>query len=437
MSELTRRELLQLGAAAGASLLGANPARADVVWKGSPPEAGASLRVLRWKQFIQAEFDMFVENSKRFSESTGIPVRVDAENWEEIRPKAAVFANVGSGPDIVMGTLDDPFKFADKLLDLTELVDYLGAKYGGWYPVAKRYMMNGNKAISLCQGATGGTMNYRVSSMHAAGLDAFPTDLPGFLKLCQGLRRIGKPAGFALGHATGDANGWTQWLMWAHGGSVVDAKNNVVLDSPEVVAALEFAKQLYPTFIDGVVSWLDPSNNKAFLADQIGLTFNGISIYTVAKNSPEAKLNAIAADTDHAHDPIGPAGHPTQQQNVLSTYVYGYTRYPNAVKAYLRYMWESEQVNRWETASNGYVAPPLPAWNDNPVWTADPKVTPFRDVLKYSLDNGYAGSLGRASAAVLGDFIVVDMFAQACTGDKSPKDAARAAADRAKRYYAS
>ena len=60
--------------------------------------------------------------------------------------------------------------------------------------------------------------------------------------------------------------------------------------------ALEYAMQLYATFIEGVLSWLDPSNNKAFLADQIGLTANGISIYTVAKNSPDPALKAIAAD---------------------------------------------------------------------------------------------------------------------------------------------
>ena len=69
------------------------------------------------------------------------------------------------------------------------------------------------------------------------------------------------------------------------------------------------------------------------------------------------------------------------------------------------------------------------------MWTEDPKVTPFRDGLKFALDNGYAGSLGNASAAVMGDFVVVDMFAEACTGNKSPKAAARAAAEQVKRYY--
>ena len=56
-----------------------------------------------------------------------------------------------------------------------------------------------------------------------------------------------------------------------------------------------------------------------------------------------------------------------------------------------------EQVDAWLRAANGYVSLHYQAWNDNPVWTDDPKVTPFRDGLKYALDNGYSGSLGKAS----------------------------------------
>jgi multiple sugar transport system substrate-binding protein len=433
--DVSRRQVLQSGAAAGLLILPGGVARAQQTWDGPPPEPGASIRVLRWKQFIQAEFDSFVANTKKFADQTGVKVRVDAESWDDLRPKAAVAANVGAGPDIIMGTLDDPFKFSEKLLDLTDLAEYLGAKYGGWYPVARKYGTLNGRWIALPQGASGGTMNYRISSMHAAGFDEFPTDTDGFLKLCQGLKQVGKPPGFALGHALGDANGWCQWCLWAFGGRTVDDSNNVAIDSPETVAALEYAKQLYQTYIDGVLSWLDPSNNKAFLADQISLTLNGISIYTVAKNSPDPALKAIAADMNHAPMPIGPVDRQTEEQNILNTYAYAYSKYPNAVREYLRFMWEKEQVDYWETQSNGYIAPPLPAWNDNPVWTADPKVTPFRDVLRRSLDDGYSGKLGYASAAVMGDFVVVDMFAEACSGNKSPKAAAQDAAERVKRYY--
>jgi len=435
MNDFNRRDVLKAGVGATAVLAGSGivPVRA-ATWTNTP-EKDASIRVLRWKQFIQAEYDKFAELTKKFSDKTGVKVKLEAESWEDIRPKAAVAANVGAGPDLIIGTLDDPFKFPEKLIDVTDVAEYLGAQYGGWYPVAEKYGKKDKTWIAIPQGATGGCMNYRISHMKAAGFEEFPKDLPGFLKLCEGLKKNNTPPGFALGHATGDANGWCQWLLWAHGGKVVDAKNQVVLESPETVAALEYAKQLYQTFIPGVLSWNDSNNNKAFLAGDISLTLNGISIWTVAKTSPDPKLQEMAKDINHAACPVGPVGKPTEQQNVLVAYGYKHSKYPKAVKEYIRFMWDKENYDAWEVASNGYVSPPLPAYNDNPVWTSDPKITPYRDCLKRCLDNGYAGDLGYASAGVMGDFVVVDMFAEAASGSQTPKDAAKRAADRAKRYY--
>ncbi len=62
-------------------------------------------------------------------------------------------------------------------------------------------------------------------------------------------------------------------------------------------------------------------------------------------------------------------------------------------------------------------------------------MTPYRDIDERMLWFGYAGDLGYASSATLADYVVVDMFANACTGQMSAKDAAADAARRAKRYY--
>ncbi|HEV2548303.1 MAG TPA: ABC transporter substrate-binding protein [Stellaceae bacterium] len=438
MNDISRRAILQAGVAVGAlaagGALGAGAAQAQATWKGQP-EKGASIRVLRWKQFVQGDIDNWTATTKKFAEQTGIQVRVDTESWEDIRPKAAVAANVGAGPDLIIGTNDDPHKFPDKLVDMTDLAEYLGAKYGGWYEVCQRYGKRDNKWIALPQGGPGACMNYRISDLHKAGFEQFPTDLPNFLKLCQKLKEGGRPPGFALGHATGDANTWCHWLVWSHGGKMVDDNNHVVINSPETLAALEYVKQLYATFIPGTLSWQDPSNNKAFLAGDISLTNNGISIYTVAKNSKDEAQLAIAKDMDHANFPVGPVGHPTEQHLMLQAYAFKYSKYPGAVKEYLRFMWEKEQYIPWQEASNGYVTQPLKAYESNPVWTADPKNTPFRNVLKNALDNGYSGTLGAASAATIGDFVLVDMVAEAATGARTPKEAAERAAERAKRYY--
>jgi len=231
-----RRDVLRAGvavtaAAAGSGLLLPRVARAAPTWS-NEPEKGASIRVLRWKQFIDAEYESWAALTKKFTDATGIKVRLEAESWEDIRPKAAVAANVGAGPDLIIGTLDDPHKFPEHLIDMTDVAEYLGAKYGGWYDVAKRYGMKGDRWIAVPQGASGGTLNYRVSHMKAAGFEEFPKTTADYLKLCEGLRKNNTPPGFALGHATGDANGWCQWALWTHGGKVVDEKNTVVIDAP-------------------------------------------------------------------------------------------------------------------------------------------------------------------------------------------------------------
>ncbi|HEX5862734.1 MAG TPA: extracellular solute-binding protein, partial [Casimicrobiaceae bacterium] len=401
MSKFKRRDFLKAtaGVAAGGALGGGSAlfaADAQAQQYKVTPEKGAKLRILRWKRFVQGDEDMWAENTKKFTQATGIEVRIDAEGWEDVRPKAAVAANVGSGPDIIIGTYEDAHQYPDKLVDVSDLANYLGGKYGGWYPVGKVYCTNKGKWIAIPMGAAGACLVYRESAIKAAGFETFPKDVAGFLKLCQGLKAKGMPPGFALGNATGDANTWCHWVVWAHGGKMVDAKDNVVINSPETIAALEYSKQLYETFVPGTLSWLDPNNNKAFLDGQIGVTNNGISIYYAAKTSKDEKLQEMAKDIGHANFPIGPIGRPTECHLMFPMMIFKYTKYPNAAKEYLRFMMEREQYIPWQEASIGYVCHPLKGYESTPFWTADPKNTPYRDCMKNMTPNGYAGEMGYA-----------------------------------------
>src|SRR5450631_2710246 len=263
MNDFKRRDFLKAtaGVAAGTALGTGSllvPSEAVAQYKAAP-EKGAKLRVLRWKRFVQGDEDVWAANTKKFTQMTGIEVRVDAEGWEDVRPKAAVAANIGSGPDIIISTFEDAHQYPDKLVDVTDVANYLGAKYGGWYDAAKAYGMEGKKWVALPMGCAGNCLVYRESQVKAAGFSSFPKDTDGFLKLMQALKAKGTPGGFALGNATGDGNAWTHWVLWSFGGKMVDEKSNVVINSPETIKALEYAKQLYDTFVPGTLSWLDPN----------------------------------------------------------------------------------------------------------------------------------------------------------------------------------
>jgi multiple sugar transport system substrate-binding protein len=101
----------------------------------------------------------------------------------------------------------------------------------------------------------------------------------------------------------------------------------------------------------------------------------------------------------------------------------------------MAFMLDAEQYNKWLIDSVAYLTHPLNAYDANPVWSTDPKLSIVRDVAKRTLTAGGQGSVGEKAAAALADFVVLDMVASVCTGRASPKDAIAVAERQAKRIY--
>ena len=444
---ITRRSSLTLGAATLGSIpiigSAAYGAVADEVPTANVKplkyevEKGATLRVLRPAKFIDPDEVYWRANTKKFTDETGVDVRVDFVSWEDLRPQTAVVANTGAGPDIVVGFSSDPQIYASKIHTMTELADYLGAKYGGWYQLAETYGRRwGTKDwISIPIGGGTGPTVYRESWVKEAGYDRIPDDLEGFLTLCQKLQKIGHPCGFSLGHALGDANGFASWLLWTHNAYLVDEKGKIALDSKETIAALKYATELQKTMVAGTLSWNDVGNNKAYAAGEIGLTFNGVTLYYVLKNSPDPKLQEIARDTQHQAQPKGKAPRTPILATPMNAMVFKHTKYPNAAKEYLRFMMEAPQYGEWLSNCIGYWSQPLKSYAKMKFWTQDPKLAPFADAMNTPYYDGYKGPVTPASSAVTANYVIVDMFASVVTGNATPEAAAKAAAKQAERYY--
>jgi len=278
-------------------------------------------------------------------------------------------------------------------------------------------------------------MTYRKSAIEKAGFKEVPQNFAGFLDLCKALKKNNTPAGFPLGHASGDANAWLHWILWGHGAYTVDAHDKVVINSPETLKALDYAKALSDTFISGVASWNDSSNNKAFLAGELFCTSNGISIYVAEKDDP--KMKDLAEDTYHALWPVGPVGKPAELQLVVPMLAFNFTKYPNAAKAFITFMLEKDQYEKWLSGARGYLTQTLNAYDSAPVWKADPKNEVFSHASERALPASGIGTPDERAATAIGDFIVVDMFANYCTGAKDAKAAIADAERQLKRIYRS
>jgi multiple sugar transport system substrate-binding protein len=438
MNSFTRRTLVQGGTAFGAAAALTGPALLDwakawaqnAPWK---PEKGAKLSMLRWKYFVKAEDDAFVKVMEAFTKATGVPVEISRESYDDVQPKASVAANTGTGPDLFWGLYSLPHLFPQKCIDVSDVADYLGKKYGGWVPSAVKYghSEDGKKWICIPVCYSGALMNYRIEASKKAGFSKFPDKSDAFLEYAKAMKAHGTPGGFALGHASGDGNSWVHWCLWSQGGNAVDKDDKVIINSPETAKALEYAKALYQTMIPGVAAWNDSSNNKAFLAGDIHWTNNGISIYVAAQKSAPK----IAEDMNHAYFPVGPVGHPTELHLMYPILAMTYTKYPQACKALMAFMLEANQFNPWLESAKGYLTHCLNAYDKNPVWTADPKATPFRDVAKRTLTAGGLGSVGEKAATAIADFVIVDMFANYCTGREDVKGSIAVAERQLKRIY--
>lgn len=437
MNDFTRRTLVKGGTALGAAAALSGPALLDwakawaqaAPWK---PEKNAKLSMLRWKYFVQAEDDAFVKLIEAYTKATGVKVDISRESYEDVQPKASVAANTGTGPDLFWGLYSLPHLFPQKCLDVTDVAEYLGKNHGGWVESAVKYGKgSGNKWICIPICYSGALINYRVEASKKAGFSSFPTKTDEFLEYSKAMKAQGTPGGFALGHASGDGNTWVHWALWAHGGQTVDAKDKVIINSPETAKALEFTKALYGNMIQGTAAWNDSSNNKAFLAKEIHWTNNGISIYVAAQNSAKD----VAADMNHAYFPVGPVGKPTELHLMYPILAMTYTKFPQACKSLMAFMLAAENFNPWIQSAKGYLTHCLNEYDKNPVWTADPKATVYRDVAKRSLTAGGLGSVGEKAATAIADFVVLDMFANYCTGREDVKGSIAVAERQLKRIY--
>ena len=130
MTTFTRRTLVRGGTALTATAALAGPALLEwasawaqaAPWK---PEAGAKLTVMRWKRFVEAEDQAFMAMVDAFKKTTGVDMNVFSESFEDLQPKASVSANTGQGPDLVWGLHSLPQLFPDKVIEMTDVADYL------------------------------------------------------------------------------------------------------------------------------------------------------------------------------------------------------------------------------------------------------------------------------------------------------------------------
>ncbi|HET9543595.1 MAG TPA: extracellular solute-binding protein, partial [Acidimicrobiales bacterium] len=267
----------------------------------------------------------------------------------------------------------------------------------------------------------------RTSLWTAVGMPKGPTTWD---ELLQGGAEIKKSKGTQLGIGMSqeiDSNMAGRALMWSYGASVQDENEQVVINSEETVAAVEFMTKLFKqAMTDEVFSWNAASNNQGLVAGKLSYILNSISAWRTAQGAnPD-----VANDVGFVPALRGPADARAAQHVLYNWIIPKHAANPDAAKEFLLYYTENFASATWHSKLYDFPAwaervPQLDGWLAKDPFGANPadKLAFLKDATGWSTNIGYPGPSNTAIGEVFGTFVIPNMFASAARGDASPKEA--------------
>ena len=404
-ARVNRRQFLKTTAGAAAGLSGLAAVRAPAFAQ------KRELTFLSWNHFVPASDDELRQQAEEFGKQAGVTVRVDTIAHLQLPAKRAAEVQARSGHDLVHMTADDPFLYEKALVDVGDVVDELGKKYGGWYPFSKEVALtpSGWRAVPWFWISFPAT--YNMTHFRKARLET-PKTWDELLKHGTVLKKQGNPVGIPISHCA-DANTTFWSVLWCYGGKVLEADGKTpAINSDKTAQVVEWYKELFTDAMEPeVLSWDDASNNRFILSGKGSWIHNPISPY----NTALAKKMPIADDINHHNSPAGPAG--THSAPPIQTVgIWNFSKNVDLAKEFLRFHFGKENFDKWIVASNAFNHPPLRNLADHPVWANNPKFVMLPKEAEFAHPRGWPAKPNAAVRLIDVNYVLPDMVAKAIAG---------------------
>ncbi|MBG6086307.1 ABC transporter substrate-binding protein [Actinomadura viridis] len=370
-------------------------------------------------------FDAYAQEWGR---RVGVDVRVEHIDPERLVSRALEVIEAGSGHDLIEWT-SSPAQLEPYLVDLADLHDEAVGRFGieqplcrraGYNPTTKKYYGYAH-AWAPCQG------DYRKSLWQQVGLDDGPAT---WEELREGGKAIKQKLNVAVGIGMSnelDSNIATRALMWSFGASVQNELEQVVINSPETIAAVTSMVRLYrEAMTPEVFSWNQLSNNQGLIAGRLSYIANPISAYRTAQvEAPE-----VANDIFFTPPLRGPAGVGLSgPQPVFVYFVPKFSKNVDAAKEFLLNLSANDAVSTYQSELYNFPAfpsmvPQLDGWlADDPFGARPPgKLKLLQNAGTWSVDIGYPGPSNPAIGQVFTRSILPRMMARAAQGRQTPAE---------------
>src|SRR5262245_5845927 len=454
----TRRQFLLRGGALVAVGAAASVTGPTILVR-SARAADKTLKILQWAHFVPAYDKWFDPWAKAWGAAKGIEVTVDHVGFADVVPRATAEVAAQSGHDVHM-FIGLASAFEEHVLDLKDVSATLEKKYGKPVDLAHRSTYNPftKKQFALSDMWVPDPGNFHKKVWTDIGMPSGPSSYEDLVKAALEIKKVAPqmqiPIGIGLSQDI-DSNMAVRNILWCHGGAIQDRDGNVVLNSPETLAALEYTKKLYSVgMTQAVLSWNAASNNQAFNAQETSYILNSISAYRTAQD------NKLPVLENYYFTPAlkGPKAQ-IASEHVMSGYVvWKFSKNQDVAKEFLVALVDAGRESMLASklynfpSFFGAAADPGTAvarraesggkWitdqcNKDPFGsTPADKLALLARSLPWSTNLGHPGFANPAEGEIFDTYVLTDMFAKAATGALSPKDAMAEASTRCKQIFA-
>lgn len=453
-TRMSRRGLLRM---AGATGLGAMAAGHVPKEDGNPSTAvppapttahltpttklKGTLSILQLSHYVPRYDRWFDACAKEWGRRVGVDVSVDHVAPERLVARTTAEIAAGSGHDLIEW-ISPPSQLEPDVVDLSDLHDEAVKRFGLEQPFCKKasYNPSSNKYYGYGHAWVPDPGNYRKSLWSQVGMGEGPST---WEELLEGGKAVKRKSNIPLGLGMSDeldSNMAALALLWSYGASVQNELEQVVLNSPETIAAVTYMARLYKeTMTPEVFSWNSASNNKGLIAGRLSYILNAVSAYRTAQSdAPE-----IANDIFFTPALRGPTGLGIACQHAVFVYVVPrFSKNVDAAKEFLLNLSANDAVGTYQSELYNFPAfpaevPQLDQWMSTDPFGSRPsgKLELLRGSATWTADIGYPGPPNPAVGEVVTSFVLPHMMARVAQGKQSPTESVAQAEAEAKSIF--
>jgi multiple sugar transport system substrate-binding protein len=381
-----------------------------------------------WSHFVPSHDEWFDKFTKDWGKRVGVEVSIDHINNTEIVARTAAEIQAKQGHDLIQ-YIAPLSQFEPSVVDLKDVAQEAKKRHGEQLPLCVKSSQNPTtgKHYAYAPAWAPDPGDYRRSLWAGVGLPNGPASWDDLLR---GGAEIKKSKNIQMGLGMSqeiDSNMVGRALMWSHGASVQNESEQVVINSPETVAAVEFMQRLFKaTMTNEVFSWNPASNNQGLIAGQMSFIVNSISAWRTAQEvNPE-----VADDIYFVPALKGPKAALAAQHVMYNWIVPSHAKNVDAAKQFLLHYTDNlapaaYHSKLYDLPAFPKVVPQLNGWLDKDPFGAKPatKLAVLKNATEWSVNVGHPGPANTAIGEVFATFIIPNMYAKAARGEMTPQQA--------------